>query len=514
MVPDPLIGTIFAEKYEVLSVLGRGGMSLVYKARHKFMDRIVAVKVLLEHLVTDVGAVQRFQQESKAASTLNHQNIVTVYDFGQTPNGQAYFVMDCLEGQSLAECIENQGRLDVARALRIFEQICDGLEHAHQKGIIHRDLKPNNIILMKDDNGLETIKIVDFGIAKILGTDGTPQQRLTQTGEIFGSSFYMSPEQCQGFPLDSRSDLYSLGCLMYETLSGYPPQMGETFVATALKHINDQPPAFSEIAPSANIPRQVEYVIQRCLEKSPKDRFATADQIKQALLDAALAAGVPGLRAGAVKVTSPQSPMRQTWEKLSQVFDTGSYAVSKQKKRALTVANVVLIVVPIVLLAGTVGVAVLYPGPDEDRGTPWNKLRWQFAMSNAKSAGDRGDLKEVQKQFKAAEDLTKTFQDHFARLTATVQLEAEVYRTLARYDAVDAANQRIVEIGYRQVDAELKSVEKWLAEFHAQEAQDPISSQASMQAGSTRIMLLSAKLHARRLYAREERLFAYGNQRV
>jgi serine/threonine protein kinase len=505
-VPDPLIGTIFAEKYEVLSVLGKGGMSLVYKARHKFMDRIVAVKVLLEHLVTDAAAVQRFQQESKAASTLNHQNIVTVYDFGQTPNGQAYFVMDCLEGKSLSDYIEKDGRLAVPRALEIFEQICDGLEHAHQKGIIHRDLKPNNIVLLPDEQGREVVKIVDFGIAKIIGTDGTPQQRLTQTGEIFGSPFYMSPEQCQGFTLDTRSDLYSFGCLMFETLTGSPPQMGDSFVATALKHINDQPPSFSDVAPNANIPKQVEYVIQRCLEKSPKERFATAAELKQALMDAALAGGVPGLRAGAVKVADPKSTARQAWNKLGIAFDTGSYAANKNKKKAVSAMRTFLTLVPILLLVPALLVAFLFPGGPEDHGTPWNKFVWQCHMSAAKWYGDQGNLTGARQQFAQAEAMTSTFQDKSSRLLKTLTLEADVYKTLKDFDSVSTANQRFIDVGTKEASKEADGVRSWLKEIDDREKIDPISCQASLQSGAMPIRFAADKLHVRSLFGEEESL--------
>ena len=503
-VPDPLVGTVFAEKYEIMSILGKGGMSQVYKARHKFMDRIVAVKVLLEHLVTDAAAVQRFQQESKAASTLNHQNIVTVYDFGQTPNGQAYFVMDCLEGKSLSDVIEEEGRLDVSRALEIFQQICDGLDHAHQKGIIHRDLKPNNIVLLPDEQGRESVRIVDFGIAKIIG-DGSPQQRLTQTGEIFGSPFYMSPEQCQGFTLDTRSDLYSLGCLMFETLTGVPPQMGDTFVQTALKHINDPPPSFTVVSPNANVPRQVEYVIQRCLEKSPKERFATAAEVKQALLDAALAAGVPGFKPGAIKVAESKSTARQALDKLGISFDTGSYTANKKKQKAVSAMKSFFAVAPIIILVPAVLVATCFPGPPEDHGTPWNKFVWQCHMSAAKWYGDHGDLPGARAQFQQAEEMTKTFGDKSTRLLGTLTLEADVYKTLKDFDAVNKANQRFIEVGTAEAKAEAADIKSWLVGFHEREKVDPISCKAALQVGAVRIRFVCAKLYGRGLYDEEDK---------
>lgn len=509
---EALVGTVFAEKYEILSVLGRGGMSLVYKARHKFMNRIVAVKVLLEQLVTDEAAVQRFRQESQAASTLSHQNVVTVYDFGQTPNGQAYFVMDCLEGESLSDLIEKNGRVDVYRAMNIFEQICDGLDHAHKKGIIHRDLKPNNIVLLKGENGQESIKIVDFGIAKIVNSDGSPQQRLTQTGEIFGSPFYMSPEQCQGFPLDQRSDLYSLGCLMYETLTGYPPQMGESFVATALKHINDPPPSFAAIAPGANIPKQIENVVLKCLEKNPKDRYASAEQVKQGLMDAGLVAGVPGLRAGAVKMTQPNSQMRQTWEKLTGIF-VDDLSGGKKNPRARILARVLLMIVPLLAFGVLLGVTMFYQGPDLDRGTPWNKLMWQFAMDNANKAAARNDFKEAYAQLEKAELLSSSFGDQQSRFRATIQLESDIYGKANDFDKQHAANVRLNKLNEDEVYAEVAKATRWLNNIEkAAEKGDSITAAGNMNANALRVLTPAKKLHSRNKFEHEERLLRHAIQ--
>jgi serine/threonine protein kinase len=505
---DALVGTVFADKYEILSVLGRGGMSLVYKARHKFMNRIVAVKVLLEQLVTDEAAVQRFQQESQAASTLNHQNVVTVYDFGQTPNGQAYFVMDCLEGASLSDVIEKDGRVEVKRALNLFEQICDGLDHAHKKGIIHRDLKPNNIVLLEGEGGQESIKIVDFGIAKIISSDGTPQQRLTQTGEIFGSPFYMSPEQCQGFPLDQRSDIYSLGCLMYETLTGYPPQMGESFVATALKHINDPPPSFASMAPGADLPKQIEFVVAKCLEKNPKDRYASAEQVKQALMDAALNAGLPGLRPGAVKMTQANSPMRQTWEKLSGIFVDG--AASRKHAPARNIARLMLMLGPLLGFGILFGIVMLYPGPELDRGTPWNKLMWQFAISNANKAAARNDFKDAYEQLKKAEELANTFGDEESRLRATVALESEIYGKANDFDKQHAANVHLNELNEGEVLKEEAKVMRWLNTIdEAAKNGDSFKAAGNMNANAIRVLTPAKRLHARNKFEREEKLLRH-----
>jgi eukaryotic-like serine/threonine-protein kinase len=217
---DPLIGSVFAERYLIDSVLGLGGMSIVYKAQHSLMNRTVAIKMLHRSLKEDTLALERFRLEAQAASSLNHQNVITVYDFGISPTGEPFFVMDCIEGESLENLIDRKGRVPFMRAIAIFKQVCDGLEAAHKKGIIHRDLKPANVILMKREDGTEMVKLVDFGIAKLLPQGGKQQQQLTKTGEVFGSPIYMSPEQCLGRELDTRADIYALGCLMYEAVAG------------------------------------------------------------------------------------------------------------------------------------------------------------------------------------------------------------------------------------------------------------------------------------------------------
>ena len=183
---EKLVGTTLSDRYEIISLLGEGGMSVVYKAKHTKLDRIVAVKLLREHLGARDSNLARFQQEARAASHLTHTNIITVFEFDITPDGQPYLVMDFLEGISLGELIQKEGHLIVPRALPIFIQICNALGFAHQKGVIHRDIKPNNVMLVKEGDAPDHVKLVDFGIAKLLPGGELEGQRLTATGEVFG----------------------------------------------------------------------------------------------------------------------------------------------------------------------------------------------------------------------------------------------------------------------------------------------------------------------------------------
>lgn len=279
---DPLIGTTFAGKYEILSVLGKGGMSTVYKARHSLMNRHVAVKLMKEHLIEDPVAVGRFKREAEAVSALSHPNVVTVYDFGLTDRDEPFLVMDCLDGRTLDQVILNEGHLRVDRAVEIFRQICDALEHAHEKNVIHRDLKPLNVCLLKQPDGTEVVKIVDFGLAKILGEDGSEGRKLTRPGQICGSPLYMSPEQIQGKQLDRRSDIYSFGCLMYETLSGVPPFLADTTFETMNLHVSQ---SVRRLSGELAVPRQLEAVIVKALEKDKERRYQTALELKKDLSD-------------------------------------------------------------------------------------------------------------------------------------------------------------------------------------------------------------------------------------
>lgn len=283
---DPLIGTKLAGKYEIMSVLGTGGMGVVYKGRQDIMDRIVAIKMLQSHHLNDSMSVKRFQQEGKATCKLNHPHIITVYDFGiAQQTGQPYIVMDYLQGIALSEVIKQEGQIGVDRAVKIFQQAAEALGHAHKQGVVHRDLKPSNIVLINYDGDKDFVKVVDFGVAQLLddNTGEGNQQRLTQMGEVCGSPVYMSPEQAQGHKLDNRSDVYSMGVVMYETLTNRLPLLGKTMVETMRKHIEETPPPFSQVRPDLYIPERVESIIMKAMAKSPDDRFPSMEHLAQEL---------------------------------------------------------------------------------------------------------------------------------------------------------------------------------------------------------------------------------------
>jgi tRNA A-37 threonylcarbamoyl transferase component Bud32/tetratricopeptide (TPR) repeat protein len=271
---DKLVGTLFSDRYQILSLLGEGGTGLVYKARHILMNRHVAIKIIRSELLNNQTLINRFQQEAMAVSKLNHQNIVKVHDFGVTPEGAPFLVMDFIDGTSLAEMLINEGSLPSERALPIFLQACDALQHAHQVGIVHRDLKSSNLMICSENGKLDIVKVVDFGMAKLLRPDEDTQfQELTQTGDVFGSPLYMSPEQCRGQILDERSDIYSLGCVMYYAISGRPPCQGENVLDTLQRQINEKPQSL--LASKPDLPMALNQVILKALRKNPDDRYQT-----------------------------------------------------------------------------------------------------------------------------------------------------------------------------------------------------------------------------------------------
>jgi serine/threonine protein kinase len=279
-------GTVIGEKYLILGFLGAGGMSAVYKAKHVLTGKIVALKVMHGRLLNDSSSFRRFHQEAIASSRLNHPNAISVSDMGMT-GSQPYLVMDFIDGRSLALVIREEGRLSVERALKIFIQAALGLGSAHKLGIIHRDLKPSNIMLVQTSEGEnEIVKLVDFGIAKIISQEGE-SQKLTATGEVFGSPLYMSPEQCEGRSLDARSDMYSMGCLMFEALTGRTPFCSENVMSTLLKHLNEAPPLLTDLDAAPVVQSLLNGIISKALSKDPekrqKDMFELVEELNNVL---------------------------------------------------------------------------------------------------------------------------------------------------------------------------------------------------------------------------------------
>ncbi len=292
---DPLLGRTIAGRFHVIERIGTGGMGTVYRAKQSGLDREVALKVLKRELVSDRDTVARFHREAKAMSLLMHPNTVRVFDFGEDDDGYLYLAMELLEGELLTAWIERDGTPALTEAVEIASEILRSLAEAHSKGIVHRDLKPDNIFLARvEGHARPVVKVLDFGIAKAFRDDQKIDQLETQAGTVFGTPRYMSPEQAQGKSLDHRSDLYSVGVLLYHLLTGHAPFVDDDAVVVMAKHIRETPPRPRQAAPERPIPRNLDKVVMRALAKEPDNRYSSAD-----VFEARLAACLPDVEAEA-----------------------------------------------------------------------------------------------------------------------------------------------------------------------------------------------------------------------
>jgi len=264
MARAPVSGDLIADRYELEELCGSGGMSSVFRARDRQLDRRVAIKILHPRYADEGEYVERFRREARSVARLSHPNIVTVIDRGED-GGRQYIVFEFVDGENLKELVSRSGRLPVRRALEVTLAVADGLAFAHENGLVHRDVKPQNVLL----SGEGEVKVTDFGIARSLDVD----HGMTQTGTVLGTSNYLSPEQASGNPVSPATDVYSLGVVLWELLTGDVPFPGDNFVAVALRHINERPPSVRELRP--DVPARLAAAVARALEKEPDRRFAS-----------------------------------------------------------------------------------------------------------------------------------------------------------------------------------------------------------------------------------------------
>lgn len=305
---DALVGKILDHRYHIESVLGEGGIGLVYRAKHIKLNKPLAIKVLKPEVSKDAEIIGRFQQEAQSASAIGNPHIVDITDFGNLPDGSTYFVMEFLSGFTLSEVITKETRLDFRRIIHIAMQLCNALNAAHSKGIVHRDLKPDNIMLISRDDTDDFVKILDFGIAKV----GESTGKFTQVGKIFGTPHYMSPEQCSGTSVDHRADIYALGIILYELCTDHVPFESDTLMGLLSHQVNKQPPP---IRPQRHdTPEWLEALIMKCLEKNPAARFSTMKDVAKEFRNN-------------TTLTShfPQSSLTSLYDEISAVNDFNTY---------------------------------------------------------------------------------------------------------------------------------------------------------------------------------------------
>jgi serine/threonine-protein kinase len=278
-----LVGEVIDGRYRIFKKLGEGGMGEVYAADHVHIEKRFAVKLLKAEIVSNPEAVKRFQQEARSSSSIKHRNIIAVEDFGRLTDGRIYMCMELLDGAPLNDMIQQPMSAD--RLLNILIQAGHGLAAAHTKGIVHRDMKPENIYVTQEGNPPQDVpKLLDFGIAKVAGNEG--QNNLTRTGTIFGTPFYMAPEQALGNPVDARTDIYAMGVIMYECFAGSLPFQGESFMGILTQHITTPPEPVAQRAAKAGraLPMGVAEIITKCMEKDPAARYQTMDELVNALI--------------------------------------------------------------------------------------------------------------------------------------------------------------------------------------------------------------------------------------
>lgn len=346
----PPVGEILVGDYQFLSLIGVGGMGGVFKCRHRLLDKTVAVKRLLDESVSERDKL-RFKQEAQVLSKLQHKNLVTVYDFGFDGAGLPYLAMEYIEGQTLSQILKLR-QLSLEESLLIFEQCLAGLECAHRAGVIHRDIKPGNLILRGAYPDLE-LKILDFGIAKAAtGAGGREGQSLTSTGEVFGSPLYMSPEQALGRAADERTDLYSLGCVLFEMLFGAPPFRGANSMETVFKHVNEEPVVPARTAGGASPGMRLTGLLASMLSKDPAARPRSAHDCRLSL------EAIRSLGLSAEAGTDGRNLKRQVEPEADESGAADSPAVAVKSSPAKRV----LVAVILIVLVGILGLAVFRPG--------------------------------------------------------------------------------------------------------------------------------------------------------
>ncbi|HEY9676627.1 MAG TPA: serine/threonine-protein kinase [Drouetiella sp.] len=387
-------GYIFENRFEIVEVLGRGAVGVVYEARHLGLGKLVAIKMLLSAHVTDESEYRRFQQEAQAASSLSNQNIINVTDFGLSAEGYPYLVMEYLRGESLTKVLE-AGRLNLDEFLHIFQQVCSGLQAAHKKGMVHRDIKPSNLMLIDTEDATRVVKIVDFGLAKAIlpGAD----QSLTATGMVVGTPLFMSPEQCRGKDLDQRSDIYSLGCVMYAALTGRYPFEGESTMDTIYKHMVEPPPPFAQMCPELNLPASIEKVILKSVEKDPANRQQSMAELSQELTKAITEYNKPHVTPGGMmEAMSERKVHRRTADEMTSTVYSGSgnaRPLEQTRLRAQEVvperkSNWVPIATTAALLVGGLGAGAFFltQKHPEKQASPPTTAAIQTAKTSEKSA--------------------------------------------------------------------------------------------------------------------------------
>ncbi len=439
------VGSIIQNRYEVEEPIGRGGMSSVYRARDMASGEKVAFKVMHAHLLDNPANVRRFRREAQAANKVRHPHAVKIFDVGVTPNGSPYIIMDYLDGPSLSDVIEKEGKLPVERCLKIFIQACEGMSHVHELGVLHRDLKPSNIVLVKEGDDADYVKVVDFGIAKVLAEEARSTLSKTPTGHALGSPPYMSPEQCRGIVVDKRADVYSMGCLMYEALTGRVPLEGETIVETMYKQVHELPKSLTGVEADVRLVERLEKILFRALSKDPNNRQQSMDELKHEL-EALSTNKTSGFKSLALV-------SREMHEVRRRLFNV----LGSSKKLVVSL----ICVVAIVVAAGVAMYSPLY-----GIGADPSAVEREIAIEQPRSpyATKPADFKVKEEYLRTRRSLAhQTAGENSAQGLAVERMIADFYRLAGRYSEAQQRYQFSLKIAANiQLGNSLEAAELWL----------------------------------------------------
>lgn len=395
---NDLVGSIIADRYHVLRKLGEGGMGQVYLAEHVKMGRKSAVKVMNPGMVHDADAISRFNREAANASRINHPNVAAVYDFGETGEGLIYLAMEFVEGPPLTKLIEQQGALPPLRAADIARQAADALTVAHDMGIVHRDLKPDNIMVARNRDGSDLVKVVDFGIAKAADNE---KQKVTKTGLVVGTPEYMSPEQLAGDKLDGRSDIYSMGLVAFNMLTGKLPFPSESAQEAMIMRLTDKPKPLAEMKPDVAWTPEVQAVLDKVLERDASLRYQTAAQFGRDLSRAveampqsvAAAAGTQVIGAASVAAATAAIPATRVASAAEKGAPAGKPEPARTPAGKSKTPLIAAVVTVVVLGGGTTAVLMMRGSPA--KATPANP---PASMADSTAGGTGAAVQKSQPQ--------------------------------------------------------------------------------------------------------------------
>lgn len=479
---DPLLGTVLADRYRITRLLGAGGMGAVYRAEHVHMRKAFALKVLHREMTVLPEIVARFEREAIAAGRIEHPNVAAATDFGRLADGAFYLVLEFIEGRSLSKALSAEGPFSPLRAVHIARQVAEALAAAHAAGVVHRDLKPDNVMLVEREGDPDFVKVLDFGIAKVRTDDMSDgQQALTRAGSVFGTPEYMSPEQAKGEPVDARSDLYTLGMILYEMLAGRTAFASEELIAILTKHLTEEPPPLPKEVPSA-----LRDLVMRLLRKDPSERIQTASELAALLSAMELEWGprrLPSLVEGDVRfdargtapglsrwVTTGSRSLADAWERTSPVRQRVSGALKYRVRLAGKAVPLWALAVPVTLLSMVMTLALARSSGDGEETPSLADHARRLATAvldpelprliDRAKTGDREALADLRKRAEqdGSADQWMALGRGYAEIAHRVA-SVEAYGRALGYDAGLAKNRQLL-IDLREAAESTDSYEK------------------------------------------------------